>query len=100
MNNLYNVKKVKYRKNVHCKCPLGNDWCTYKVKVTVKPKDEIADYCNIDNFIMTCIDGKEMILEQAVHEIKKFIETQYTGSEVKVKGTVKDAVHGKATVTV
>lgn len=97
MDNSFDIKKIEYKATAHCYCPLGNDWYTNNIIITIYPAYTLVDYCDIDKFIKNEIEGKKYIIEEAVAAIKKEIQNM-ASCDVEVRSTVADAVHGEVTV--
>jgi len=73
-------------------CPLGEGWYTNHFTVEVNVKETLADYLYIEQMIKERVDGKELIIEDAVAEMYGiFKEAGF--DEVTVLTEVDDASH-------
>ena len=58
IKNEYNIKKVHYiSPDVQNYCPLGEDYCTYKVVVDLVPAAHIFNYDVLSDFICNLRNG-------------------------------------------
>ena len=71
--NEYGVSKIKYTQKCRCFCPIGKADYTNNFTVTITPKKWIPDYCEIDEFIREQLDGKSLVIEDAVCKLKQWL---------------------------
>ena len=74
MKNIYKVKNIKYTANVFTKCPIGKEWGHMFIEIYADMGEEIPDYCDIDNYIQTEIDGNILMLEEVGHKVYTFFK--------------------------
>lgn len=98
--NTYGVRKIVYKKNCRCFCPIGEAEYTNEFTVTMEPGDTIPDYCEIDKFIREQLDGKSLVIEDAACKLKQWLTGEIHPYWVEVESDVTDGVHGHVTVTV
>lgn len=98
--NEYGVSKIKYTQKCRCFCPIGKADYTNNFTVTITPKKWIPDYCEIDKFIREQLDGKSLVIEDAVCKLKQWLTGEIHPYRVEVESDVTDGVHGHVTVTV
>ena len=98
--NTYGVRKIVYKKNCRCFCPIGEAEYTNEFTVTMEPGDTIPDYCEIDKFIQECIEGESMVIEEAACTLKRKIVEYVHPNWIMVESKVQDAVHGDVEVMV
>lgn len=97
--NVMGITKIKFEKDVHCYCPLGESWCTYHIMVTMLPTDTIPDYCEIEQYIDKEVDNKEMTIESATAAVKDYLFSMYDMAMVRVSTSCADAKHFPVMVT-
>ncbi len=98
IENKYGVTTIKDYPRAKCFCPIGQDWYTNQFKVEIAPGKVIPDYCELDRFVKKEIDGRHMIIEEAVAKLYNHIKEQYSPASLKVLSTVNDAAHSTVTV--
>lgn len=79
-------------------CSIGNEEYTNNFRIFMNPSTDLPDYCEIDKFISNNIDGKIMIIEEAIHALISFIITTYHPYFVEIASHVTDASHSEVTV--
>lgn len=84
IKNTFNVKKVHYI-SPECQnyCPLGEDYCTYKVVVDLVPASLIFDYDALTEYISTFNNG-ERTREQFGWEIYNYLLCRLTPKSLSV----------------
>lgn len=97
ITNKAGITEIKMKKVAHCFCPLGSDWYTAHILMTVKPDTHLFDYCDVDNYIKNNIEGKKLIIEEIAAELTAMCQTVVPFS-VEVEVHVEDAVHLPVTV--
>lgn len=98
VKNDFGIKNITIESTAKCYCPLGNDWYTNQFTVDFIPGEFIPDYCELDNWIAANINGKTMIIEDAVASLHKHLESTYFPAGLRVKSYVNDARHSTVTV--
>lgn len=98
--NTYEVRKIVYKKSCRCFCPIGKTEYTNDFTVTMEPEDTIPDYCEIDKFIQECIEGEALVIEEAAHRLKRWIDEYAHPGRISVESAVNDASHGNVVVSV
>lgn len=99
LENEFAITGITINPTARCFCPLGNDWYTNQFTVSITPAALIPDYCDIDTFVGSEINGKKIIIEEAVIMLYDFIKKNYHPAALKVVSTVTDAAHSPVTVT-
>lgn len=83
--NIYNVKRIKWEsENVENYCPLGEDWCTYKYRVEMRPHENLFDYDVLHRWITDNLQGKTHTCEEAAHKLYQYINQEVRPYELKV----------------
>lgn len=95
--NKQGITKIEFNQNIQCYCPLGSDWYTNHVHVSVIPNNVIPDYCDVDDF-MRSLGGESLIIEDVVDKIFTYFISEYGCLYVKVQSFVDDAKHLSVTV--
>lgn len=99
IKNTYGIERINIVLNVKCFCPLGNDWYTGECLVDFHPNGYIPDYCAVDKWKEENIDGSELIAEEVVDKIHKFLVDTYDPYDCQVTCTVRDAKHSTVIIT-
>lgn len=97
--NEQGVKKIRLFAKAHCNCPMGDEYYTGDVVITIKNPVTIPDYVEVQEYIAS-LDGDDLIIEDLARTIHDYIKNQ-TNSEVEVVVSVSDAYkHMPVEVTV
>ena len=99
VENTFGIKHIVIESTAKCYCPLGQDWYTNQFYVDFVPGAFIPDYCEMDNWIATNINGKSMIIEQAVAMLYEYLRDTYKPADLNVESYVDDATHSAVTVS-
>lgn len=97
IENKTGITEIKMTKIAHCFCPLGGDWYTAHITMTVKPDAHLFDYCDVDEYIKRNIEGQKLIIEEIAKELVDMCRT-IVPYRVEVEIFVEDAVHLPVTV--
>ena len=90
--NVQGITEVKFFQNIQCYCPLGDDWYTNRVEVTMKPDRVVPDYCELDDFTRS-LGGEKLIIEDVIDAIYSHIMEEYEPYYLSVVSSVDDAKH-------
>lgn len=90
--NVQGITEISFEQNVQCYCPLGNDWYTNQLFITIVPDKLIPDYCDVDDFIRG-LSGKSLIIEDVIKEIFEYFKNEYAPKNIKIQSYVNDAKH-------
>lgn len=99
VKNTFGIGMITIESTAKCFCPLGNDWYTNQFSIDIEPGEYIPDYCQLDNWIAKNINGKHMIIEQAVAMLYEYLKDTYKPNELQVESYVDDAKHSAVTVS-
>lgn len=99
VNNTFGIDHITIESTAKCYCPLGMDWYTNQFTVDFQPGEYIPDYCEMDNWIAANINGKSMIIEQAVAMLYEYLRDTYKPIDLQVESDVDDAKHSAVTVS-
>lgn len=98
VENNYGIDKIVIHPEAKCFCPLGADWYTNHFEVTIGPDQKIPDYCALDVYIAENINGKELIIEEAVDLLYQHIVSIYQPRSCRIVSHVNDAGHSDVSV--
>ncbi len=88
IKNKENIKQIIMKPTACTLCAIGQDWFNSEFVITFIPNEYYPDYMQVQDWIMTNIDGKEMNIETAANEIYKFIEKEYAPKALTVENHV------------
>ena len=98
VENTFGINDITIESKAKCYCPLGQDWYTNQFTVNFYPGRYIPDYCEMDNWITANINGKSMIIEEAVARLYEYLRDTYMPIELCVESYVDDAKHSAVTI--
>lgn len=90
--NVQGITEIRFEQNVQCYCPLGDDWYTNQLNITMIPNKIIPDYCDVDNFIRG-LSGTSLIIEDVIKCLFEYIMREYEPKNVRIESYVNDAKH-------
>lgn len=97
--NTQNVNKIRLFAKAHCNCPLGDEYYTGDIVITVEAPRTIPDYVEVQEYIAK-LDGKDLIIEDLANTVYTYMKEQ-TDGRVSVVVSVSDAYkHMPVEVTV
>ena len=99
VENKFKINSISIDTTAKCFCPLGNDWYTNQFAVNFVPGEMIPDYCHVDKWIDENINGKAMIIEEAVAMLYEHLRDTYKPDSLNVTSYVEDARHCAVTVS-
>ena len=65
IKNKENVCSITMKPTAVSKCKIGQDWYRMAFEIVFLPGEYYPDYMEVNDFIMTEIDGKELNIEEA-----------------------------------
>ena len=98
IENEYGISRIKIEATSKNYCPLGKDWYTNNFTVEIDVAHYIPDYCDVDEYIYQTINGRQMIIEEAVKYLHDFVVKKYSPDKCVVRSYVDDAAHSTVTV--
>lgn len=101
MSNILNtnqITQIEFTQNIQCFCPLGKDFYTAQVSVSMHPDKYIPDYCEIEAY-MRKLSGRDLIIEDLVGEVYEYLNHLINPGKLKVTAYVNDAAHFGVIVT-
>ena len=98
VENTYGIAHISIDSEAKCFCPLGQDWYTNHFEVDFYPNKYIPDYCEMDKWIAENINGKHLIIEDAVCRLHDYMMQTYQPEDCTVISRVDDAKHSKVVV--
>ena len=96
--NVHGITRIKFKQNIQCFCPLGNDYYTNQVSVLFVPDEVIPDYCEVEQY-MRKMSGNKYTVEDTVFMVFDYLNTKYKPKYLKVTSYADDAVHFEVEVT-
>lgn len=98
IKNDYGISKINIEATAKNYCPIGRDWYTNNFIIEFEAGEYIPDYCDIDEYVLQTINGRQMIIEEAVKYLNDFIVKKYNPVKCTVRSHVTDAAHSSVTV--
>lgn len=95
--NVQGISGITMFTKLHCFCPLGKDWYTNNMEIYVIPDDTIPDYIEVEQEFKNNIEGKELLIEDAVSAVTDILK-KYEPVYINVVSEVDDATHLKVKV--
>ena len=99
LENEQGIREISMSPVALCYCPLGKDWYHNQFKVTMRPDRFFPDYCDIQAWIQDNIEGKPLIIEDAVALLYAHLSETCIPKSLEVSSHVDDAGHFPVTVT-
>lgn len=93
MNRIKNEQKIKVIKmfpDAYTRCELGGDFYKNELEVIFEPDSCYPDYTEVQEWIMSNIDGKDMNIEDVVNEVYKFLTSEYKPKSLKIINRIAD----------
>lgn len=97
-DNEQGITEIKLMGRVRHYCPMGDDWVSTDIEITVTDPATIPDYCDVTAHLKE-LDGRQIILENLCLDVHRFIKSQTQGYVI-VTAKTKDAEHVPAQVTI
>lgn len=98
IENNENVKTVEMFPQVKCFCPLGKDWYTNKLHITLEITDYYIDYLDVQKFLKEEVEGHGFTIEGACKKIYDFLKEQGF-EEIEIEAEASDGAHFPVKVT-
>ena len=99
IENVKKISSIRIESEAKCYCPLGQDWYTNHFTIDFEPDQYFPDYCQVDKWIDENINGKHMIIEDAVDMLHAYLKDTCMPYTCVVTSYVNDAKHSTVTVT-
>lgn len=91
MNKLENSQEIKcitMKPIAFTKCAIGQDWYKNELEILFVPDAYYPDYEAVHQWIMRCIDGQELNIEDVVDIIYTYLQSEYHPLKIKVTDKV------------
>ena len=98
IENTQGISNIVIKTKTHNFCPIGKDWYTCNLNIAIAPEKLIPDYIDVDKYIATVIDKKELIIEDVVAQIFEHIKETYHPINIHITASVDDATHSAVIV--
>ena len=89
--NSQGINCIIMRPKVIAKCKLGQDWFMNDLEIRFIPDSCYPDYMEIESYIMTKIDGKELNIEEVVEILYDMLMDEYSPKNLQVVNNVHSA---------
>lgn len=90
LTNKQGISMIVMKPKAHCFCPLGNDWYTNELEITMGVGDCFPDYCDIEKFLDENVREKSLIIEDVVSMVYEYINNEYNPKDLTVMSEVND----------
>ena len=84
LENKQGITMIIMRPVAYTKCAIGQDWYKNELEIMFEPNDCYPDYMEINEWIMTEIDGKEFNIEDVVDAVYNFLMETYQPNDLRV----------------
>lgn len=91
------LSNVSFNKTITVFCPLGNDFYTATVSVSLTPGEVMLDYLDIESYFKE-LQGSHLIIEDLVAEVYTKFETDFEPKKLTVQVYAENATHFPVTV--
>lgn len=99
--NKENISKIVMFPVACVKCHLGQDWYQCNFEVNFTPFEYYPDYMEVEEFIRTNIDGKELNIEEALKILYDFLKNNYLPKKLSIINHVRNCkTHFNVDVTI
>lgn len=92
------LTSINYMKTITLFCPLGNDYYTAGIEVSMAPGEYVMDYLDEENFFKE-LQGKKLIIEDLVNTVYEHIMYEYAPTYLYVSVKAYNATHFPVVVT-
>ena len=96
--NEQKITKIVMHGVSHNFCPLGQANYTNRFTMEFYPDDLIADYLEVEEFIKSEINDKDLIIEDAISLLFNYLVETFEPKGLKVSSLVLDAKHPEVLV--
>ena len=100
IENKFGIRSINIEIEAKCFCPIGKDWYTNKFDIDIEPEKLIPDYCELDKWVKENINGKELLIEEAVSKLYNHIIETYYPYSCDIASYVDDATHSNVVVRI
>lgn len=99
MKNTRKIDLIVMKPTTRVFCPLGKDWYTAKLTVTVVRPEDVPDYCDVEEWMSQNVREKAYIIEDVVGMVYQYVKDVCKPESVEVRCDVTDSrVHFPVTV--
>jgi len=93
MTNTFGHIEIEMHPSAKCFCTLGQQWYQADMTVLMVPGDEVPDYCEVQQFIREEMDGRNLIIEEAVTVLFNHLINEYEPVSLMVEARVGPGLH-------
>jgi len=90
IKNEQGIKRIIMKPTACTLCKIGQDWYHNNLDIQFIPADCYPDYMQVEEFIMSEIDGKPLNIEDVVDNIYNFLMDNYCPQALSVTDYVTD----------
>lgn len=84
IDNKQGITKIILRPTLIAKCKIGQDWYVNKLDIHFIPNNCYPDYMEVNEYIMSELDGAELNIEDVVERVYNFFNDTYSPKSLKV----------------
>lgn len=84
LENKQGISFIIMKPVAYTKCAIGQDWYKNELEIMFEPNECYPDYMEVNEWIMTEIDGKEFNIEDVVDVVYNFLMEIYQPKYLKV----------------
>lgn len=84
LENKQGIMRITMMPTAYTKCVIGQDWYKNKLEILFEPNGCYPDYMEVNNWIMTEVDGKALNIEDVVDVIYNFLRETYQPKSLKI----------------
>lgn len=88
IENTQGITKIIMKPVAYTKCAIGQDWYKNELEIIFIPRNYYPDYIEVNEWIMTNIDGKEFNIEDVVDSIYKYLTEEYQPDTLTIKNNI------------
>lgn len=88
IKNTQGISKIIMKPVAYTKCVIGQDWYKNELEIIFVPDNYYPDYMDVNKWIMTNIDGKELNIEDVIDRIYNFLIDEYNPESLTVKNSI------------
>lgn len=89
LKNTQGIKTIIMKPTAYTKCQIGQDWYRNELEIEMIPGECYPDYMQINEFVMTQVDGKELNIEDVVDILYGLIQREFHPEYLKVTDYIK-----------
>lgn len=88
IENKQNIRQIIMKPIAYTKCVIGQDWYKNELEILFIPDNCYPDYMDVNEWIMTNIDGNELNIEDVIDIIYNFLLETYHPKELHITDNI------------